>query len=96
VSARNTLEAKRARRARRTLTKGRLPAYIDLVAWIQLRSNVTKAQARSIILAGCLRVDSHKLGYETINGVKFLRQHVPAHLNTKIEVHPLETEHDTS
>jgi len=58
MSRRNTLEVKRQRRVRRSLVKGRLPAYVDLVQWIKLRSNVTTPTAVRLILAGVLRVDS--------------------------------------
>lgn len=69
--------------------KGRLPAYIDLIEWCKMRSRITTAMARTIILSGCLRVDSHKIGYQEIQGVKVLKPLVSADLRGRIEVHPL-------
>jgi hypothetical protein len=79
MSARNTLESKRSRRANRTLRKGVLPAYIDLIEWVKGRSSLTTGTARAVVLSGALKVDSHSLGTDG----NFL---VPADLNGRIRV----------
>lgn len=86
MSSRNTLENKRTRRARRTLRKGRLPAYINLIEWIKMRGPFTTATARKIILSGALKVDSHVLGFEEKNGIKVLKPLVPADLRGRIQI----------
>jgi hypothetical protein len=86
MSARNTLEAKRARRARRTLTKGVLPAYINLIEWVKLRSGLSTRQAQNVLLHGSLRVDSHPVGYVEENGKKFLKVLIPAEMRDRIQI----------
>lgn len=87
MSARNTHENKRQRRNLRKLRKGRLPAYINLIEWIKLRSNVTTFEAQNLLLAGVLRVDSHKLGFVTRDNKKFLSPYVNADVRGRITVH---------
>lgn len=86
MSARNTLEAKRARRARRTLKKGRLDCYVDLVHWVKMRSSLTTHTAIRVILAGALKVDSHTIGVKEHQGVKFFERCVPADVAARIEI----------
>lgn len=88
MSARNTLVNKKIRRAQRELRKGRLPAQIDLLEWIKLRSNVTTTTAARLLLAGVLRVDSHKIGFKMLKGGrKVLDPYVSANLRGRIEIH---------
>lgn len=88
MSQRNSPEAKRARRARRTLRKGVLPAYIDLIDWVKIRSNLSTRRAVGVILAGSLKVDSHIIGVKEIGPAKMkvLDRYVPADLRGRIEV----------
>lgn len=90
MSRRNSLEAKKARRTRKLL-RAPLPAYIDLIEYIKMRVNVTTTVAERIILAGVLRVDSHKIGVEHTPQGKRLRRFVPADLRDRIVVVPPET-----
>lgn len=62
MSARNRLDAKRQRRASRSLRKGRLDTYCDLLGWMKLRANLTTSECRRVAMAGALQVDSHKVG----------------------------------
>ncbi len=89
MSARNKPVAKKHRRVWRQFKKAstQVPAYIDLVQWIKLRRNLTTGECHRLLRAGVLRVDSHKLGYKEVDGVKYPDQFVPAHLNTRITVH---------
>lgn len=66
MSRRNTSEEKRRRRINRSIRKGRLPAYINLIDWIKLRVRCTTGQAKRALLAGALRVDSHPVGVKTV------------------------------
>lgn len=62
MSARNTLEAKRARRTRKLFRK-ELPAFLDLTAWLQDRGYAqTGGGARKLMIDGKIRVDSHTIG----------------------------------
>lgn len=80
MSARNTLEAKRARKLSRSITKGVLPGYVDVLAWIKLRANVTTSAAVRVAVKGALKVDSHTIGRTKINGVYVFDRYVPATL----------------
>jgi hypothetical protein len=74
MSARNRLDAKAMRRARRTLRKGRIPTQCDLIGWMKLRSNLTTTQCINVALSGALRVDSHTIGIrKTPMGDRFQR-----------------------
>lgn len=91
MSVRNKPERKRARRAYRENFKNPLPGRIDLIAWIKLRSNVTTGDAVRLILSGCLRVDSHKVGFTTVkigqdHERKILNRYGPAEWRGRIEV----------
>jgi hypothetical protein len=82
MSARNRLDAKRARRARRTLRKGRLDTYIDLLSWMKMRAPLTSRECRAVALSGALRVDSHKVGIAHVTGsggieMKLFQRFVP-------------------
>jgi ribosome-associated protein YbcJ (S4-like RNA binding protein) len=67
MSQRNTLINKRVRRMRRAITKGRVPAYIDLIHWLKLRGIAqTTGQAVQMLKDGRVRSESHKLGVRII------------------------------
>lgn len=59
---------KKARRLRRSITKGTLPRRVDLVQWVKIRSSCSTGQARRLIMAGSLRVDSHPVGFKILKG----------------------------
>lgn len=86
MSVRNRPENKRARSRRKAITKGRLPAYIDLIQWVKMRSNISTGLARKVILAGTLRVDSHTIGVVKTERGKVFQQFVPAELRGRIQV----------
>jgi len=54
VSRRNTLEAKRARRARKLL-RTPLPAVYDVVNWLRLQKNISHVTARAVINYGAVK-----------------------------------------
>lgn len=80
MSQRNTLEAKRARKRSRTLRKGVLPTYVDLIGWMKLRANLTTTECRKVAMSGALRVDSHKVGILEEKGQKLFQRYVPTAL----------------
>lgn len=85
--AKRPIEAKRAARLRRSITKGTLPAYIDLVEHIRLRTRCTRGIARRIILAGMVRVDSHSVGFKyNRDGTKVLDPRIPAEHRGRVMV----------
>lgn len=61
MSARNRPAAKKLRRALKTL-RDRPARYIDLIEWLQMRHRMSKGKARGIIMAECVKVDSHVVG----------------------------------
>jgi hypothetical protein len=85
VSGRNTLSAKRGRKAAKAL-RNTPTGYTDLVRWIQQREHVSTGRAIKMILAGCLMVDSHAVGVkQTKRGAKFIRC-IPAYQGRQIRV----------
>lgn len=95
MSRRNSPEAKAVRRRLRSLTKGTLPAQVDLIEWIKLRANVTTTEAVNLILAGTLRVDSHKIGiHHTPRGPR-LNRYVPADVARRIQIVVPEVLHES-
>lgn len=87
MSRRNSPEAKKARRLRKSLRVSP-PGYIDLIDYVKTRVRVSTGQAERILLAGVLRVDSHQIGVEHTPQGKKLRRYVPADLRGKIIVVP--------
>lgn len=77
MSRRNSLENKRARRARKALRQ-ELPAFIDLVVWLKQRDHMTTSMAERIIANGWIHSESHELRV----------RRVPAALRGTIEVRP--------
>lgn len=77
MSRQNSLEQKRARRARKLLRK-ELPNFIDLVIWLKQRERMSTGMALKIIHSGWIHSDSHQLK------VRF----VPAALRDSLEVRP--------
>ena len=90
MSARNSLEAKRARRLRRSLTKGTLPSYVNLIEWVKVRSHLSTGRARKVLMSGALKVDSHPVGYRTVKGKKYLNVLLPAHMAPRIQITDIE------
>lgn len=87
MSRRNTLEAKAARRARKQITRGTVPAYIDLIAYVRARTNCTAGTARKVLMSGALRVDSHPVGFTREKGdVKVLAPLLDAKHRGNIQV----------
>ena len=75
------IRRKQANRLRHALR--RTPdQYRDLVSWLVSRGHApSRRAARELILAGKVRYESHKLGFETVETLhgpeKVLRPHVP-------------------
>lgn len=87
MSARNTLAGKRARREKKAL-RNTPQGYINLIDWIRERSSVTKQDAAKLLLAGVLRVDSHKVGYKVLDGErKVLAPFVTSDVRGRITLH---------
>lgn len=63
-----------------------LEAKIDLVEWIKMRERVSTKGAMTLIWAGCVRVDSHKIGVREERGRKFIDRYVPAEYRGRIVV----------
>lgn len=77
MSRRNSLEQKRARRARKLLRK-ELPNFIDLVIWLKQRERMSTGMALKIIHSGWIHSESHQLKV----------RYVPATLRDTIEIRP--------
>lgn len=95
MSARNRPLNKKVRRMRRALSKGRLPAYIDLIGWLKLHGHAqTTGAAVKLLLDGRVRSESHKLGVRIIESgegddvrkVRILEPRVPAKFRDTLEV----------
>lgn len=54
------------------------PGYIDLIEFVKIRTHCTTGMAKTVLLAGVLRVDSHPVGYRWISGRKELDPYLPA------------------
>lgn len=93
MSARNTLEAKRARRARKNFRKV-LPAFLDLTDWLKDHGHAqTSGEASRLMVAGKVKADSHTIGRVVVAGprgkeVTIPDPHVPADLRDRIQVIP--------
>lgn len=78
---------KKARKLRRSITKGTLPRRVNLVDWIKMRSSCTTGQARRLIMNGALRVDSHPVGYKVVRGGhKIFDPLIDADLASRIQI----------
>lgn len=90
MSRRNTLEAKRERRALRALKKGKVETHIDLIEWVRMRARMSRTRAQSVILAGSLTVDSHPIGFIEVKGLreplKIPQLRVPSDYRGRIQV----------
>lgn len=64
MSARNRREAKKIRKLRRALRKGRLDGFIDLVEWLKDHGHAqTTGEAYKLMSSGALRTKGgHKIG----------------------------------
>lgn len=85
-------ERRRKQRAERKAHKAQLPARIDLIEWVKMRSNLSTGKSVAVILAGSLKADSHTLGVKTLKNLdgtprKVFERYVPAELRGRIEVH---------
>lgn len=65
MSRRNTLEAKRLRRALKTMRE-KPPRYLSLFDYLRIRQSMSRGKAEKIIMAGCIKVDSHVVGVRVI------------------------------
>lgn len=89
MSHRPTAE-KRVRRMVKSM-RVPLPAYIDLIQWLQDRRHARNAgEARKIIYAGRVRSESHTMGkdaiFRTPSGRLLGSPLVPAHLRSSLYV----------
>jgi ribosomal 50S subunit-recycling heat shock protein len=77
--AKRPIKAKQVAKLRKALRRGRLDSFIDLVEYlVDRRMAKSKREARELILAKRVRVDSHPLGVKT-------RKEVPA--ATMLRIH---------
>lgn len=97
MSVRNRPEAKAKRRRERSIRKGVLPTYIDLLAWMKMRANISTGRAISVAKAGCLKVDSHTIGRKEVldafgHKMFVFDRYVPTSIvgaaGCRIELHP--------
>lgn len=91
MSARNRPHEKKLRALRRSLRKGRTPAYIDLRQWLRLRGYASSnVKAEAIIAEERVHSDSHVLGFTTVTvddqEIKVMNPRVPARLRGSIYV----------
>lgn len=85
MSARNRLVEKKKRRLIKSL-RNTPPGYVDLVEYVRLRSRCSRGMAKRVILSGALTVDSHTVGFKTIDGRKVLDQCIPAKYRNDIVI----------
>jgi hypothetical protein len=98
MSVRNRPEEKKIRALRRALRKGRLPARIDLIAWLKDRRYAqTTGAARQLLIDGKVKSESHPLGVQIVDvedrdgklkKIRVLDPLVPASLRGSIHVEP--------
>lgn len=86
MSQRNTLSAKRGRKAAKSLRQTP-PGFTDLIAWVKMRQHVSTRTAAKVIMTGCLKVDSHTVGIEKVgkHGARLVR-HIPVEQGRNIRV----------
>lgn len=90
MSRRNTLEAKRLRKALKTM-RNKPPRYLSLYEFIRTRQSMSRGKAEKIIMAGCIKVDSHVIGVRMVTddeGFKFrvVDPFVPAEWRGRIRI----------
>lgn len=89
MSARNTLEAKRGRRNRK-LFRRELPAYLNLIDWLQdHRYAQTAGGARTLIRNKRVKSESHVVGLVKATNARgdqleFVQPHVPASMRATL------------
>jgi hypothetical protein len=96
--SRRPVQDKKVKRLRRTLERGTLTSYIDLIDWLKTRGYAqTTGEARRIILARRVRSESHPLGVRKVSqlsaqgkveDVEVVDPYVPAELRPTLRVEP--------
>lgn len=68
MSKRNSREARKINKLRKTLRKNSIPAYIDLVQWLRDHKHAdTAGAAQKLITEGRVKSDSHTLGLTPVH-----------------------------
>lgn len=89
MSQKNSRENKKRRKVLKSL-RAPLPAYIDLIDYVKVRTRCTTATAQKVCLSGALMVDSHPVGYKWEKrgkeSVKVLDPYLPADKYSSLRV----------
>lgn len=97
MSQRNKPEAKKLRMLERSLRKGRLPRYLNLIHWLEDHGHAeTAGEARKLVKEKRVRHESHPVGVTIIDRevegqeepekVEVFNFRVPSNLRNGIEV----------
>lgn len=85
MGRKSRLKADKRNRIARALREP-LPAYVDLVHYVQFRTRCSRRMAVKVILAGALTVDGKPVGYVEYKDRKVLSPFLPSGQCSKIVV----------